>query len=352
MVKKLVCPDFFYQAIGKGDRNWTVNYAKREEEALELAKKNKIKPASMDQCKICVMPIDMQVTFCSPQGELFVAGRSGDGAVQDCINLSRFGYEYLDLITEWAPTLDTHLIYQISHPLFWINDKGEHPAKNITLITYDDVLNGKWKVNPEAAEVVTKGSLNWLQSYALHYTRELTADGKYPLQIWTYHAMLGSVGNALSPIIDEMTFFHGVARQTERSFQVKGNNPLTENYSVFSPEVLEDQNHRYIAEKNWKLIRKLLKNDILIIAGEAGDYCVAWSIDDLLTNILILNPELAKKVYILEDCISPVVIPGVYDGTDKMETAFKRFEKDGMHVVKSTDPIENWPDIEANGLKV
>ena len=51
---------------------------------------------------------------------------------------------------------------------------------------------------------------------------------------------------------------------------------------------------------------------------------------------------LAEKVYLLEDCTSPVVVPGVVDYTDEADAAFDRFAEAGMHVVRSTDPIENW----------
>ena len=55
------------------------------------------------------------------------------------------------------------------------------------------------------------------------------------------------------------------------------------------------------------------------------------------------DEELAKKVYLLEDCTSPVVIPGVYDYTDDANAAFERFRDAGMHVVQSTDQIDDWP---------
>jgi hypothetical protein len=47
----------------------------------------------------------------------------------------------------------------------------------------------------------------------------------------------------------------------------------------------------------------------------------------------------------LEDCTSPVVIPGVIDYTDEADAAFERFADAGMHVVRSTDPLESWPGI-------
>jgi hypothetical protein len=41
------------------------------------------------------------------------------------------------------------------------------------------------------------------------------------------------------------------------------------------------------------------------------------------------------------------VVPGVVDYTDDADAAFQRFVDAGMHVVRSTDPIETWPDLAA-----
>jgi nicotinamidase-related amidase len=79
--------------------------------------------------------------------------------------------------------------------------------------------------------------------------------------------------------------------------------------------------------------------DALIIAGQAKSHCVAWTISDLLDDIRITDPDLAKKVYLLEDCTSPVVVPGA-DFTDQADEAFETFAQAGMNVIKSTDILE------------
>ena len=70
---------------------------------------------------------------------------------------------------------------------------------------------------------------------SLHYTRALEASGKYELTIWPYHAMLGGIGHALVPAVEEAIFFHSVARRSQPAFQQKGTSPLTEHYSVLGP---------------------------------------------------------------------------------------------------------------------
>ena len=64
-------------------------------------------------------------------------------------------------------------------------------------------------------------------------------------------------------------------------------------------------------------------------------------IDDLLTEILAQNISLAKKVYLLEDCTSPVVVPGVIDFTEQADAAFQRFAEAGMNLIRSTDSLSD-----------
>ena len=322
---------------------WRVPYQERASEAERWAREHVIRPSIEDKYRICLLPVDVQNTFCIPGFELYVGGRSGTGAVDDNRRLCEFIYRNLGVITEICPTMDTHQAVQIFHSIFLINDRGEHPAP-FTLISEEDIRKGVWKFNPAVGyslRITEKDG----QQFLLHYTRRLKAGGKYELTIWPYHAMLGGIGYALVSSLEEAVFFHSIARYSQADFQIKGDNPLTENYSVLSPEVLEDPEGNEIASRNTAFIRKLLQFDIVIIAGQAKSHCVAWTIDDLLSDILNMDRNLAKKVYLLEDCTSPVVIPGVIDYTEQADAAFRRFAGAGMHIVRSTDPLSRWPDI-------
>ncbi len=341
--QELTIPGFFNK--DKADQVWRVPYQERADQARNWAKQNNLNPAAKDRFKMCLVPIDMQNTFCLPDFELFVAGQSGTGAVDDNIRICEFIYRNLDLITEINPTMDTHTAMQIFHEVFWINDNGENPIPAQTVITLEDGERGVWKVNPAVANSIVGGNYMALQRFALHYLKVLTDGGKYPLMVWPYHAMLGGIGHALTSLLEEAIFFQNIARNAQTGFEIKGGNPLTENYSVLRPEVLDDDQGRPIAQKNARFIKKLLDYDAVVIAGQAKSHCVAWTIADLLDEIVAKDIKLAKKVYLLEDCTSPVVIPGVIDFTDQANVAFDRFRDAGMNIVKSTDRIEDWPDI-------
>lgn len=319
---------------------WRVPYQERATQARDWAKNHDIKPAAEDTPGICLLLIDVQNTFCIPRFELFVGG--GTGAVDDNRRLCEFIYRNLGVISVIAPTMDTHTAMQIFHPLFWINAIGVHPTPAAT-ITLADIEQGVWKVNP-AVTYSLASDYQSLQTHALHYVNCLSHHGKYPLTVWPYHAMLGGIGHALVSAVEEAVFFHAIARNSQTQFEIKGNNPLTENYSVLRPEVLEGADGHLIAQKNTRLIQQLLEFDTLIIAGQAKSHCVAWTVDDLLTEIQLTDPNLSKKVYLLEDCTSPVV-PGIADYTQQAIAAFERFATAGMHLVKSTQPISSWPNI-------
>ena len=323
---------------------WKVPYQERAENALTWARKHNIQPASRDSFRISLLLVDVQNTFCIPEFELYVGGVSGTGAVDDNRRLCEFIYRNLDVITEICPTMDTHQAMQIFHSIFLVNEKGEHPEP-YTLITSGDIEHGAWRFNPELSSSLDIDE-SYGQEYLHHYARKLNESGKYDLTIWPYHAMLGGIGHALVSAVEEAIFFHGLARYSQPDFQVKGGNPFTENYSVLSPEVIEDAEGEQIAQKNVKLIDKLLEFDAIILGGEAKSHCVAWTIDDLLNEIHVSDKKLAEKVYLLEDCSSPVVIPGVVDYTEEGNAAFERFAEAGMHIVRSTDPISSWPGMD------
>ena len=321
---------------------WRVPYKNRVIEGKEWAKKNNIQDAATDKTRICLLLIDVQNTFCHPDFELFVAGNSGMGAVEDNVRLCEFIYWNLGNINVIVPTMDTHTAMQIFHPIFWINEAGENPIPAVTNISLEDVEKGIWQVNPKVAESLTGGDYSKLANYALHYVRQLNKVGKFPLIIWPYHSMLGGIGHALVSAVEEALFFHCIARNSQTRYEIKGQNPFTENYSILSPEVLQDEKGNSIARKNTSLIKYLLEFDAVVIAGQAKSHCVAWTIADLLTEIEAVDRSLAKKVYLLEDCTSPVVITGGVDYTEQANTAFQKFANAGMKLIKSTDKIDSW----------
>ncbi len=324
---------------------WRVPYQELAEDAGLWAKKHEIPPSDKDGLKVCLLLIDVQNTFCLPGFELFVGGRSGRGAVEDNSRLCSFIYRNLSSVSKIFAPLDTHHSFQIFHPVFWVDKEGGHPKPAQTIISVDEVKSGVWKVNPEICEDLGKGDYKRLQKYALHYVEKLSQGGKYPLMIWPYHAMLGGIGHCLVSAVEAAVFFHGIARKTGADFELKGENPFTENYSALAPEVSSDEEGKPLGCRNQALIDRLLNYDAIVVGGQAKSHCVAWTVADLLVEIKKKNPKMAEKVFLLEDCTSPVVVPGVIDFTDPADRTFKGFVEAGMFQVKSTTPISEWPGV-------
>jgi len=151
-------------------------------------------------------------------------------------------------------------------------------------------------------------------------------------------------------VIQEARLFHAWCRGSRAAIETKGYDPLTESYSVLAPEVRLTFDGRELAGANERLLETLLAADALLIAGQAASHCVRSSIEDLLEK---MPPGAAGKVYVLEDCMSAVAVPdperaGEYlaDFTEPTRQALRRFADAGLHVVRSTDPLEVWPGLE------
>ncbi len=241
------------------------------------------------------------------------------------------------------PTLDTHQALQIFHRALLVDAEGRHPEP-YTLVTAEDVEAGRWRINQPAADGLGLDP-DYAEEHLRYYTRTLEEGGKYNLTIWPFHAMLGGIGYALVSALEEALFFHSIARSAPLDFQPKGDHPLTEHYSMLGPEVEYDLEGEPLGKRNHPLIERLLQFDAVVIAGEAKSHCVAWTIEDLLSDPTVQERGLEEKVYLLEDCTSPVVVPGTVDYTDEADAHFARFAESGAHVVRSDQPLEEWPGV-------
>ena len=329
----LTIPEFF--DAGKVGAVWRIPYETRASQARDWARLHALKPASTDRSRTWLLLIDVQNTFCIPDFELYVGGRSGRGAVDDNARLCEFIYRNLASLSHITATMDTHMTMQVFHAVFFVDRDGNHPAP-YTDIHASDLRDGTWTFNPVLASEYNLAP-EYGQQMMIHYAESLEHKGKYALTIWPYHAMLGGIGHPLVSAVEEALFFHSIARNTQYEIEIKGSQPFTEYYSALGPEVLTGPMGEALGTYSTKFIEQLQQFDRLIIAGQAKSHCVAWTVSDLLNDINATDPELAKKVYLFEDCSSPVVVPGVVDHTAAADAAYERFARAGMHVVKSTD---------------
>jgi len=285
----------------------------------------KVAPSSSDKLRIAAFGIDCQIGFCTPGASLFVPG-----AVEDTSRTIEWLYRNLDRITQVAFSLDTHRVFQIFHPAWWIDDSGQHPAP-FTNIALSDVRAGTWKPVAHPAE-------------CLEYVKRLEAAGKYTLTVWPYHTLLGGVSHALVPALMEAAMFHALVRSSQTHFETKGTHAMTENYSVLAPEVRE-LGGKSVGTFNAAFFKMLMEFDRVYVFGQAKSHCVLFTLKDMKEHIAGTDPKLMEKIYILEDATSPVPappldpLPPALDFPRIAERAFVELKAAGMHIVKTTDPI-------------
>ncbi len=318
-------------------------------EAATWRAAHQLRPSASDESRVHLLLIDVQKDFCFPEGTLYVAGRSGQGAIDDSRRIAELIYRNLGAITEITTTMDTHLAYQIFFPDFWLG-RDDKPLTAHRVVTADQLRSGDVRPNPAMARWLCGGNYTWLCKQALHYCEELERAGKYQLYLWPPHCLLGTDGHALADIIAEARLFHSYARVAQSTVEVKGGNPLTENYSVLRPEVLSRFDNGALAQRNTQFVSTLLAADAVVIAGQAASHCVKSTIDDLLDEIAAADPALARKVYLVTDCMSSVTVPDgkggfAVDFTPQAEAALQRFANAGMNLVTSTTPMASWPGL-------
>lgn len=319
--------------------------------ADEWRRRHGVPSSAQDERHVHLLLVDLQRDFCHPEGTLFVGGRSGAGAVDDARRLCKFVYENLDRITDTTATLDSHLPFQIFFPDFWVDAEGD-PLEPHREISAAEVRSGSVRPDPRVAWWLCNGNVEWLERQALDYCERLERTGKYKLYLWPPHCLLGSAGHALLGVVQEARLFHAWVRNAKAFTEVKGTNVLTEHYSVLAPEVLERHDGQRLAERSHAFVDSLLSADRLLIAGQAASHCVRFTVDDLLSEIARRDPDHARRLYVLEDCMSAVAVPDperpgalLADFTPEVEEAKERWRQAGVHIVRSDVPMAEWPEF-------
>jgi nicotinamidase-related amidase len=295
------------------------------EAADEYRKSAKIIPSAQDKFRIAAFGIDCQVGFCTPGASLFVPG-----AVEDSTRTVEWMYRNLDKITGLFFSMDTHRVFQIFHPAWWVDIKGNHPPP-LTPVFYEEVRAGKWTAVSHPKE-------------SLEYCKKLESTGKYVLTIWPYHTLLGGLSHALVPAVMEAALFHAHARKHQTHFETKGTHAMTENYSVLSPEVTE-VGGQVVGGFNTPFFKMLMEYDRVYVFGQAKSHCVLSTLNDIQEHLQKTDPKLAQKIWILEDAMSPVPapplnpLPASLDFPKIAEAAIEQWRKAGMKVVKTSDPV-------------
>ena len=212
------------------------------------------------------------------------------GADADMSRLAAWLDSHGSQVQSITVTLDSHASVGVERTTFWHQADGTAVAP-FTLVTAADVQAGKYLPRQLAKLAET-----------LAYLQALEAPGQRQLVVWPVHCVLGTWGHNI-----QIGLSDAIARwemETGRTCNkvLKGQNPMTEQYSAFRAEVpLADDARTAL---NQHLLSQLATGaDTLLVAGEASSHCVAASLEDMLGA---LPTHRLKQTVLLTDCMSPV----------------------------------------------
>lgn len=231
--------------------------------------------------KNALLIVDPQNDFCDQRGSLYVEGAAADIArLAKHIAAEPGRYDGIYI------SLDSHDVIAIFHPRYWLNEAGEHPAP-YTPITRADLA--KWRSANPANEAQTK-----------KFFDAMDRKGVESLMIWPEHCVVSTWGHQIADTLREaLAIWRDATGQAVR-FCLKGENPYSEQFSVFEgvDDSWEDMKF------NERLYRALASFEHLTVAGEALSHCVEASAVSYMNRLQADGS--AQTVYLLADCTSPV----------------------------------------------
>jgi nicotinamidase-related amidase len=212
------------------------------------------------------------------------------GANADMQRLADWLKGHLAQVQSITVTLDSHASVGVERTSFWHDAQGL-PVAPFTLVTAADVAVGRF--TPRHLEK---------RDEVLHYLQALESGGQRQLIVWPVHCVTATWGHNLhaglaQAIADWEALTGRVCHKV-----LKGQHPLTEQYSVFRAEVPRADDAR--TQLNRALLDTLAtQTGTLLVAGEALSHCVAASVDDMLAQ---LPAQRLQHTVLLTDCMSPV----------------------------------------------
>jgi len=266
--------------------------------------------------RIELLVIDPQNDFCNPNGALYVPG-----AENDMKRLAGLVLRLKDKLADIHVTLDSHRRVDISHPLWWKDSSGKRPDP-FTIITTEDMKQGKWTTTQPSFFTRTKA-----------YLEALEATGRYPHLIWPEHCLIGDEGHNIVPDFSEAVH-EWEERFAAADFITKGSNPWTEHFSGVKAEVPDPEDPT--TQVNTSLIQTLEDADIILLAGEALSHCLLSTVEDIATEFS--DPKYVEKMVLLEDAASLIPDPpGTTMFSDKVAEFTKTMKAKGMKVSTTED---------------
>lgn len=212
--------------------------------------------------------IDPQYDFVDKLGKLYVEG--ADIAVE---NIAQFLVKNMDCFKDVVITQDTHQRFHISSQYFW-----DEKVKPGTVITKEDILQARY------IPLATRDEIDY----------ELMFEGidKYgPITIWPNHCLEGTNGQSIPLKLMREVNNWGVRKRRSYIIQKKGDIPVLESFSALTEERI------FGTKQFWRN----QKYDKVYICGFCKDYCVAYTVIDM-----IKTGDYENKLVFVDPCMSSI----------------------------------------------
>lgn len=292
----------------------------------------------MKKLKVALLIIDADNDFVNSTGTLSVPG-----AENAMMKLSDWIINNSDRIDSIYASQDAHSIRHIGHVGFWKKGpKGMCEPSVGQIITSEMLLDEEYE--PKFHN----------KSDTIKYLKNLEEKGKN-LKIWPVHSIDGSWGQAFPYYMTNALNYWTELNQKDPCIIRKGKENSREMYSIFSysyPLAGEDES---ALKESFDYFNQLSRYDKILIAGQAGDYCVAETLVDLL---FYMSPQIMGKIILLKDAISFI---DPYKNRDIYESAIENYEAKEMLLSETTDYLDflrslsdensyipiGWPEIQS-----
>ena len=237
--------------------------------------------------------IDPQNDFCQRDGALSVPG-----ALDDMKRLAKMVKRIHRDLDDIHVTLDSHHSFDVGHPVYWRDSRGNHPIPfengDVTIISANDIKSGRWVPSIGGREFLNR---------MIGYAEALEAGGRYPICIWPPHCLIGSEGHNVVPeLFEALGDWEAHKKTAWVDYVTKGSNPYTEHYSAVKAEVPDPEDPS--TQINTGLIDVMKTADIILTGGEAALHCVKYTVGD--TADAFGDPSLLEKFMLITDAMSPV----------------------------------------------
>ncbi|MDR1472909.1 MAG: isochorismatase family protein [Synergistaceae bacterium] len=233
--------------------------------------------------KNALMIIDPQNDFCDQRGSLYV-----EGAAADMSRLARRIKRGAEAYSDVFVSLDSHDSLAIFHPKFWVDGSGVNP-RPFTAISPEDYASGAWRAASRDNEPHAE------KLFRVYSEKKIDA-----LMIWPEHCIVSTWGQEVADSVREALRAWRETSGKAVRFVFKGENPYTEQFSVFEGVDGSWGDTAF----NELLFGRLAECDSVTFAGEALSHCVEASIASYLDRLEMDGRE--QEIFLIADCSSPV----------------------------------------------